>query len=97
MIVVDFPPKTSCARAYAVRHALKIATTLLADPTRLTLTAADVAVLTAHRGLGRRGPIGGASGSQQAVGNLNAERDASQAPSQPANRVYCPMSIPIVW
>jgi hypothetical protein len=80
MIVVDFPSKTSCARADALRHALKIATTLLADPMRLTLTAADVAVLTAHGGLGRRGPVGGASGSPQAADNLNAERDASQAP-----------------
>jgi hypothetical protein len=63
-----------------LRHALKIATTLLADPMRLTLTAADVAVLTAHGGSGRRGPYGCASESQHAAGNLNAERDASQAP-----------------
>jgi hypothetical protein len=75
MIVVDFPPMTCCVRAHASRHALKTATTLLAGPMRLTLTAADVAVLTRPGGLGRRGPVGGAAGSQPAAANLSAERD----------------------
>jgi hypothetical protein len=80
MIVVDFPPMTCCVRAHASRHALKAATTLLAGPLRLTLTAADVVVLTPPGGWARRGPVGGAAGSQPAAGNVSAERDASQAP-----------------